>query len=172
MLAVALILAATTSAIPSARLLPLVAAAVRAFPDAAGPTPSAVRRLLGRDFKAPERQSDPNTEWFSFKSNDGTCVVELGPIVGGKVLKMVVQCELPTRIDAIRLLHEMVSAMDSDWRPPVFFAPEGEIAHTGVIVVRQTPVSAEAYLQRLEDARWRAALVLAVGGRSVVLPPK
>lgn len=169
MLAVALIFAATTSAIPSARLLPLVAAAVRAFPDAASPTPSAVRRLLGRDFTGAERQQDGNTEWLAFKSRDATCSVELGPIVGGRVLKMVASCEMPTRTDAIRLLHEMVSAMETDWRPPVFFAPEGEIAHIGVIVVRQMPVSAEAYLQRLDD-RWRCALVFAVGGRSVVVP--
>ena len=169
MLAVALIFAATTSAIPSARLLPLVSAAVRAFPDAASPTPSAVRRLLGRDFTGGERQQDRNTEWLSFKSRDAACIVELGPIVGGRVLKMIASCEMPTRIEAVRLLHEMVSAMGADWRPPVFFAQEGEIAHIGVIVVRKMPISAEAYLQQLEG-RWKCALVFAVGGRSVVVP--
>lgn len=172
MLAVALILAATTSAIPSARLLPLVAAAVRAFPDAAAPPPAAVRRFLGREFKNPQRQTDRNAEWLSFKSGDGSCAVDLGPIVGGRVLKMVVSCEMAARTDAVRLLHEMVSATEADWRPPVFFLPEGEIAHIGVIVVRQTPVSAEAYLQRLNADEWRAALVFAVGGRSVVVPAK
>ena len=169
MLAVALIFAATTVAIPSARLLPLVSAAVRAFPDAASPAPSAVRRLLGADFGGAQRQQDRNTEWLSFPSRDGTCSVELGPIVGRRVLKMIASCEMPSRMDAIRLLHEMVSAMNADWRPPVFFAAEGEIAHIGVIVVRQMPVSAEAYLQQL-DGRWKCALVFAVGGRSVVVP--
>jgi len=60
----------------------------------------------------------------------------------------------------------MVTATQTDWQPPVFYNLDGEIAHIGVIMKR-LPVGAEAYLQRAEGERWRAAVVLTAGGRAV-----
>lgn len=169
--ALVILLAATGPPLPSKRILPLLAAALRAAPRAASPSPFVVRRTLGADlFQTPKRTTDGDTEWLRFESSDGTCNVELGPIVGGKVLKLTASCRYATRDDAIEFLHDMVEATESDWQPPVFFATDGEMAHIAVIV-KPSPTTAEAYLQREEDGKWRAAVVIAVGGRSVLVTP-
>jgi len=161
-----LLLIAATRPLPSPRILPLLTAAIRAVPQSMSPSPSAVRRLLGAQYADPKRTTDRDTEWLRFNSIDGTCEVELGPIVAGRVLKLTASCEFPARGLAIDFLHDMVTATQTDWQPPVFYTLEGEIAHIGVIMKRM-PVSAEAYLQRAQGERWRAAVVLAAGGRAV-----
>ena len=128
---------------------------------------SAVRRMLGTDaFAEPKRLADGDTEWLRFDSTNEACAVELGPIVDNRVLKLVASCRFATRNLAIEYLHQMVNATQEDWQPPVFWPPEGEMAHIGVIMKRG-PVTAEAYLQREEGERWRAAVVIAAGGRAV-----
>ena len=160
-----LLLAAAQPAPPS-RILPLITAAVRSAPQTVASV-SAVRRMLGTSaFATPKRLADADTEWLRFDATDDTCAVELGPIVDNRVLKLVASCRFSSRSLAIEYLHQMVNATQQDWQPPVFWPVEGEMAHIGVIMKRG-PVTAEAYLQREEGEKWRAAVVIAAGGRAV-----
>jgi hypothetical protein len=154
---------------PASRILPLLVAAVRAAPAAAAPSPATVARILGRtSFGPPVRQTDLDTEWLRFESSDNDCSVDLGPIVNGAVQKIMAGCAFNGRPQAAAFLNEMVTAMNAEWHPPVFYAEETEIAHIAVILVHRRPVGAEAYLSEEENDRWRATVVLTVGGRTVV----
>jgi hypothetical protein len=168
--AVLIVLAALTRGDASAsRLLPLLAAAIRAGPEAAAPSLSAVSRILGTTaFGPPVRQTDGDTAWERFESTDGRCAVDLGPIVNGNAQKLIAGCGFSRRAQAAAFLNEMVTATAAEWRPPVVFAVDVEIAHIAVILVHRRPIAAEAYLSEEGDDRWRATVVLAVGGRSVV----
>jgi hypothetical protein len=160
------LLLAAAPPLASPRILPLITAAVRASPQSAAPPPATVRRMLGSDvFTAPKRHADADAEWLRFDATDNSCSVELGPIVDGRVLKLVASCRFAARDAAIQYLHQMVGATEQNWQPPVFWPLDGEMAHIGIIMKR-VPVTAEAYLQREENG-WRAALVIAAGGRSV-----
>jgi hypothetical protein len=161
-----LLLIAARKPVPFPHILSLVTAAVRSAPQSVSPDAAAVRRILGADFADPKRTADQDAEWMRFDSIDGACSVEIGPIVERRVLKLMATCEFASRPAAIDFLHEMVAATKSDWQPPVFYSKDGEIAHIGVII-KQLPVGAEAYLQRGAGDRWRAAVVLAAGGRAV-----
>ena len=161
-----LLLIAARNPAPFPRILSVITAAIRAAPQSVSPDPPAVRRMLGGDFADPKRTADHDAEWIRFDSTDGACSVDLGPVVGGRVLKLIATCEFASRGMAIDFLHEMVLATKTDWQPPVFYSRDGEIAHIAVIIKR-LPVGAEAYLQRAEGDRWRAAVVLAAGGRAV-----
>ena len=161
------LLLAAAQHVPSARILPVVTAAVRAAPQSTAPSLSTVQRMLGNAFAGPKRIGDADAEWLRFESMDDTCAVELGPVVNMRVLKLVASCRFATRDLAIDYLHQMVTATHEDWQPPVFWPVEGEMAHIGVIMKR-VPVTAEAYLQK-EEAGWRAAVVIAAGGRAVSL---
>jgi hypothetical protein len=161
-----LLLIASSSPIPHPQILSLLTAAIRAAPQSVSPEPSAARRILGAHFADAKRTADQDTEWFRFNSMDGACSVELGPVVHRRVLKLTATCEFTSRGSAIDFLHEMVLATKSDWQPPVFYSREGEIAHIAAIV-KGTPVGAEAYLQRASGGMWKAAVVLAAGGRAV-----
>ena len=170
--AVTLFLAATLLQPPSPRLLPLIAAALRSGPQSVSPSPAAVQRILGRDlFAPPNRHSAADAEWLRYESKDGTCIVELGPIIKRKVAKFLAGCRFATRNDAIRFLHEMVIATGADWRPPMTYPPDSEIRHIAIVLLGRSPLSAEAHLYEERGGQWRAMIVLAVGGRSVVLPP-
>ena len=167
--ALAVLVAANGPPGPAARIIPVLSAAIKAAPQSASPSPSAVRRTLGSElYQQPKRSSDLDTEWIRFTSADESCSVELGPIVRGRVMKLTASCRYATRDTAIEFLHDMVRATESDWQPPVFFSLDGEIAHVAIIVKDQSPITAEAYLQHEEAGTWRAAVVIAVGGRSVV----
>jgi len=164
-----LLAAISTPLAASSRLLTLVAAAIRSAPQSVSPSPSSVRRMLGADlFAPPSRHTDSDVEWVLFQSVDGRCIAELGPVIDGRVFKLMTGCRFATRAEAIRFLHEMISATAADWRPPVVFRPDVEIAHIAVILVRRIPLSAEAYLNQEGDDTWRATIVLAIGGRTVV----
>ncbi|MGZ4807901.1 MAG: hypothetical protein ACXV7D_01105 [Thermoanaerobaculia bacterium] len=154
---------------PTARMLLILPAAIRAAPAAAAPSPEVVAHILGKTvFGAPVRQTDLDTEWLRFDSGDGACSVDLGPIVNGTVQKLVAGCAFSGRSKAAAYLNEMVTAMNAEWHPPVIYGVDAEIAHIAVILVHRRPVAAEAYLSEEGNDRWRATVVLAVGGRSVV----
>ena len=154
---------------PSSRLLPLLVPAIRAGPTAAAPSPEVVARILGgTTFGPPVRQTDLDTAWERFESLDGDCAVDLGPIVNGNVQKLLAGCCFSRRWQAAAFLNEMVDATAAEWRPPVVYMGDAEIAHIAVIMVRRRPIAAEAYLSDEGNDRWRATVVLAVGGRTVV----
>lgn len=151
---------------PSPQILPVLTAAVRAGPQSASPSPTVVRRMLGAAFADAKRIADRDAEWLRYDSTDGTCKVELGPIVDGRVLKLTASCLFHSRGVAIDFLHEMVNATKEDWQPPVFYTADGEMAYVGAIM-KKTPIGAEAYLQHQAGDAWRAAVVLSAGGRAV-----